>query len=132
MIFGKRPTWVWITAIVAMVFGMITIRSGGSVLFIDGEARNAAGNYVDFVLWFNFLAGFFYVATGMGIWLEKVWAPTASIIIAVLTLLVFTAFGVYVLNGGEHEQRTVIAMSIRTLVWTAIAVTSWRGLRHVA
>jgi hypothetical protein len=106
----------------------MTIKSGGSVLFFDGEARQAAGNYVDFVLWFNFLAGFFYIATGMGLWLEKAWAPAAAITIAALTLLVFAAFGLHILNGGEYEQRTVIAMSIRTLLWLTIAFTCWSQL----
>ncbi len=128
MTIRERPTWVWITTIVAVIFGVMTIKSGGSVLFINGEARQAAGNYVDFVLWFNFLAGFFYVATGIGIWLEKAWAAKAAITLAVLTLLVFAAFGVHILNGGEYEQRTVIAMSVRSLLWTAIAVTCWRQL----
>lgn len=128
MIIRKRPAWVWISVVIAVIFGMMTIKSGGSVLFIDGEARQAAGNYVDFVLWFNFLAGFFYIATGIGLWLEKAWAPTAAITIATLTLLVFAAFGLHILNGGEYEQRTVIAMSIRTLVWVTIAFTCWRQL----
>ncbi len=132
MTIRKRPVWVWVSAIIAVVFGVMTIKSGGSVLFIDGEARQAAGNYVDFVLWFNFLAGFFYIATGLGIWLEKTWAPMAAITIATLTLLVFAAFGIHILNGGEYEQRTVIAMSIRTLVWAAIAVTCWYQLRDVS
>ena len=128
MMIRKRPAWVWISLIVAVIFGILTVKSGGSVLFIDGEARQAAGNYVDFVLWFNFLAGFFYIATGIGLWLEKAWAPTAAITIAVLTLLVFAAFGLHILNGGEYEQRTVIAMSIRTLLWATIAFTCWSQL----
>ena len=128
MIIRKRPAWVWISVVIAVIFGMMTIKSGGSVLFIDGEARQAAGNYVDFVLWFNFLAGFFYVATGIGLWLEKAWASAAAITIAALTLLVFAAFGLHIFNGGEYEQRTVIAMSIRTLVWVTIAFTCWRQL----
>lgn len=128
MIIRKRPAWVWISVVIAVIFGMMTIKSGGSVLFIDGEARQAAGNYVDFVLWFNFLAGFFYIATGTGLWLERAWAPTAAITIAALTLLVFAAFGLHILNGGEYEQRTVMAMSIRTLVWVTIAFTCWRQL----
>jgi hypothetical protein len=128
MITTKRPVWIWIVAIVAVLFGLMTIKSGGSVLFIDGEARRAAGNYVDFVLWFNFTAGFFYVATGIGIWLKKAWAPAAAIALATLTLLVFGAFGIHVFNGGGYEQRTVVAMSLRTLVWVTIAVISWRRL----
>ena len=130
MVVKKRPVWVWISAIVAILFGLLTIKSGGSVLFIDGEARQAAGHYVGFVLWFNFIAGFFYVATGMGIWLQKPWSATAAIIIALLTLLVFGALGVYILVGGESEQRTIMAMSLRTLVWASIAFTSWHRLSN--
>ena len=128
MVVKKRPVWVWISAIVAILFGLLTIKSGGSVLFIDGEARQAAGHYVSFVLWFNFIAGFFYVATGMGIWLQKPWSATAAIMIALLTLLVFGALGVYILVGGESEQRTIMAMSLRTLVWASIAFTCWHHL----
>ena len=129
MITTKRPAWVWIVAIFAVVFGVMTIKSGGSVLFIDGEARRAAGNYVDFVLWFNFSAGFFYVVTGIGIWLEKAWVPAAAITIATLTLLVFGAFGVHIFYGGEYEQRTVAAMTLRSVVWITIAIMSYRLIR---
>ena len=128
MTIRKRPVWVWVTVIIAVVFGAMTIKSGGSVLFINGEARLAAGNYVGFVLWFNFFAGFFYIAAGLGLWLKKSWAPMLAIAIASLTLVVFAAFGIHVFNAGEYEQRTVIAMTIRSLVWTAIAVTCWRQL----
>ncbi|MCB1762682.1 MAG: hypothetical protein KDI27_06030 [Gammaproteobacteria bacterium] len=129
MITTKRPAWVWIVAIFAVVFGVMTIKSGGSVLFIDGEARRAAGNYVDFVLWFNFSAGFFYVVTGIGIWLEKAWVLAAAITIATLTLLVFGAFGVHIFYGGEYEQRTVAAMTLRSVVWITIAIMSYRLIR---
>ena len=126
MITIKRRAWVLITAIIAVVFGIMTIKSGGSVLFIDGEARRAAGNYVDFVLWFNFSAGFFYVATGIGMWLKKAWAPAAAITIAALTLLVFGAFEIHIYYGGEYEQRTVAAMTLRSVVWIVIAITGYR------
>ncbi len=126
MTIKKRPVWIMLIAVIAVVFGVMTIKSGASVIFIDGEARTAAGNYVDFVLWFNFCAGFFYVFTGIGIWLEKSWATAAAISIAVLTLLTFGAFGIHVSGGGEFELRTVIAMSLRTVVWVVIAVICWR------
>ena len=129
MITTKRPVWAWITATIAVVFGIMTIKSGGSVLFIDGEARRAAGNYVDFVLWFNFCAGFFYVATGIGIWLKKSWVPAAAITIAALTLLVFGAFGIHIFFGGEYEQRTVAAMTLRSVVWITIAIMGYRFVR---
>jgi len=125
----KHSLWVRTAAVIAVVFGLLTIKSGGSVLLIDGEARRAAGNYVNFVVWFNFIAGFFYVATGVGIWLEKIWAPAAAISIAALTLLVFTIFGIHVVYGGAYEQRTVGAMTLRSVVWILIAFIIYRS-RH--
>ena len=123
---SKRTLSVWITFIIALLFGLMTIKSGGSVLFIDGEARVAAGNYVPFVLWFNFLAGFFYVITAIGIYLRKGWAERAAIIITALTLLIFAVLGFHIFSGGAYEQRTVIAMCLRSFVWGSIAVTLWR------
>ena len=124
----KRPAWVWIASIIAVAFGVMTIKAGGSVLFIDGEARRAAGNTVDFVLWFNFVAGFFYIATGIGIWLEKLWALIMAISIVILTLVIFGLFGVHILLGEEYEQRTVIAMTLRSTVWIVVAITCYRKM----
>ncbi|MEN8169533.1 MAG: hypothetical protein ABFS08_04850 [Pseudomonadota bacterium] len=121
----KRPVWIWIATVIAVIFGVMTIKSGGSVLFIDGEARQAAGNYVDFVLWFNFLAGFLYIATGIGLWMKKIWSMRLALLLAAATLITFAAFGVYIMNGGAYEMRTVIAMTIRSSVWIIIASTAW-------
>ena len=90
------------------------------------DAVRAAGNYVPFVLWFNFVAGFAYVIAGIGLWLQQGWALRLAIVIAATTALVFAAFAVHVFLGGAYEERTVIAMSLRTLVWVAIAVIAWR------
>ena len=57
---SQRTIGIWVFSILAFVFGLLTLKSGGSVLFIDGDARQAAGHYVPFVLWFNFFAGFNY------------------------------------------------------------------------
>jgi len=126
MTINKHPKAIWLSVIIAVVFGLVTIKAGGSVLFIDGEARQAAGNYVDFVLWFNFFAGFFYVITGIAIYFKKAWATKAAISIATLTVVVFAAFGLHIFNGGGYEQRTVYAMTLRSLIWIGIAFACWR------
>ena len=123
----QRSLWIWVIAVVAIGFGLLTIREGGAVLFVDGPGRAAAGNYVPFVLWFNFLAGFAYVIAGAGLWMRRRWAEWLALTIAVATALVFLAFGVHVYFGGAYEQRTVIAMSLRTLVWAVIAAVAWRS-----
>ncbi len=107
-------------AVIAVLFGTATVWSGGNVLF--GTGAQAAGNYVPFVLWFNFFAGFAYIAAGIGIWRRRAWATALAVALAGLTALVFVAFGGWVASGGAYETRTVVAMTVRTLVWTAIAV----------
>ena len=122
----KRDFLMRVLSLVAMVFGVMTIKEGGAVLFVDGAARVAAGNYVPFVLWFNFVAGFAYALAGVGIWLQKRWGVRLAIVIATATLGVFVAFGVHVAVGGAYEQRTFIAMALRSVVWIAIAaVVGW-------
>jgi len=121
-----RPIGFWIVTIIAFMFGLLTIKSGGSVLFIDGADRQAAGNYVPFVLWFNFLAGFLYLAAGAGLWLRKHWVVKLSMFIAAATLIVFALFGLHILYDGLYEVRTVIAMSLRSVVWVSIAIFAYQ------
>ena len=123
-----RGIWMRVIALIAIAFGLLTIREGGAVLFFDGAARAAAGSYVPFVLWFNFLAGFAYVIAGAGLWTGQRWAAWLAIIIAGTSAFTSAAFGIHVYAGRAYEMRTVIAMSLRTLVWTVIAAI---GLRLV-
>ena len=124
----RRSPWIWAISLVAIGFGLMTVQAGGTVLFGNDAARSAAGHYVPFVLWFNFLAGFAYVVAGVGLWLERRWAAWLALVVAAATALVFAAFGVHVLAGGEYELRTVAAMSLRTLVWAVIALIARRRL----
>lgn len=126
---SKHNVKWWVLALIAVFFGVLTIKSGAAVLFFDGEAREAAGNYVPFVLWFNFVAGFAYVIAGLGFLVRWSCAPRLAALIAVATLAMFVIFAIYVSNGGAYEVRTVIAMSIRFLVWLVIALLAWRWSR---
>lgn len=125
---GRNVILVRTLSVAAIVFGLLTLKEGGEVLFGDGSARTAAGNYVPFVLWFNFLAGFAYVIAGLGLWMRKRWAMKLAMAIAGATALMFAAFGAHIVLGGAFESRTVDAMSLRTLVWIAIAGISYRCL----
>jgi len=125
---ANRSIGIWVMSIIAVVFGLLTIKSGGAVLFIDGADREAAGNYVPFVLWFNFVAGFAYLLAGAGIFMQKRWAAWLSIIIATTTIIIFSLFGLHILNEGLYENRTVGAMTMRTVVWALIAIFAYRKI----
>ncbi len=125
---SKKYIGLKVLSVIAIIFGLLTFKSGGEVLFIDGAGRVAAGNYVPFVLWSNFLLGFLYIVAGVGLWLQKSWAAWLAIFILIVTLVVFIAFGWHINNGGLFEARTVKAMFMRSGVWTVIAMVSYLRL----
>ena len=120
----ERPSHALaIAAAIAMIFGLLTIASGGRALFGGADM----GAVVPFVLWFNFVAGFAYVLAGIGLWRGAGAAPMLSLGIAVATAAVFAAFLWHVWSGGEWEERTMGAMILRTGVWAAIAALALRA-----
>jgi hypothetical protein len=119
--FRSRPKWALPVAVIAIVFGIATILSGGKSLFTDA-GRVAAGSYVPFVLWFNFLAGFAYILAGVGLIQVRKWARRFVIFIAAATGLVFGLFLFQVFRGQAYEMRTVYAMILRFGFWLVVAV----------
>jgi len=128
----QRGLSVWAISVIAVVFGLLTLKESGAVLFGNAGARAAAGNYIPFVVWFNFLAGFAYVAAGIGLFMQRRWAMWLAIAIAVSTALASAALGVSILSGTPFEQRTAFAMGLRTVVWVTIAGVAWRRLARTA
>jgi len=121
----NRSRWLRALAIVAIIFGLLTLIAGGRTLF-NATAQQLASDTVDFVLWFNFLAGFAYMIAGIGLWFWQRWAMWLAFSIAVATLLIFVAFGIQIWRGGSYEMRTVWAMSLRTMIWLLISAATYR------
>jgi len=88
-----------------------------------GAAHDLAGDVVPFVVWFNFAAGFAYLAAAVGIRKGRAWALVLAVLIAAATALVATGFIVAVMAGHAFEMRTVAALGFRFVVWAGIA--SW-------
>ncbi|MFN4192269.1 MAG: hypothetical protein ACK4FR_04950 [Tabrizicola sp.] len=120
-----RPRPVTIAAGVAVVFGLLTILSGGRALFGGADM----GAVVPHVLRFNFAAGFAYVLAGVGLWYQKGWAAGLSVAIALATAAVFADFLWQVRAGTAYEARTMGAMAIRLAVWTIISIVAIRSGR---
>ncbi len=116
-----RPLAISVVAVIAVIFGALTILSGGRALFGGADM----GRVVPFVLWFNFFAGFAYVLAGIGLWLRASWGGVLSVALAVATALVFLAFLLHVWRGGGYEIRTMGAMILRTAFWATVALLVW-------
>lgn len=119
---NKRSAGIWIAGFVAIAFGLLTLKEGGLILFGSAQYAKAVGQYVPFVLWFNFIAGFFYILAGVCIFRQRRAGAILSMLIAVLTVGVFGAFVVHIVLDGAYQQRTLIAMSVRSVVWIILAV----------
>jgi len=115
------PTWRRGLALAALIFGIVTLFKGGSVIFGPDGARQAVGDYVPFVVWFNFLAGFFYVAGAYAIWAAKQWARPLALSIGLATLAIGVAFAIHALRGGAFSLQTVGALPLRLGFWLFIA-----------
>lgn len=121
--------WARPVAVIALIFGVATLLSGGGVLFGPQETRESAGNYVGFVVWFNFLAGGVYVAAAVGLWLRQTWSAQLAGLIAATTAVVALGFAVLVLRGAAFEMRTVGALALRFAFWAAVALLAHRATR---
>lgn len=122
----KRSRRLTAMAIFVILFGLLTIMSGGAALF-NAKAQALAGDVIGFVLWFNFLAGFAYVIAGAGLLATQRWAFWLSITIAAATLVVFAVFALQVWSGRSFEMRTVGAMGFRTLVWIITSYVAYKS-----
>ena len=109
----KTSLTLRIFAGIAVLFGILTINSGGQVLFGDEATRANTGQVIAFVLWFNFCAGFAYVLAGIGLWFGMRWASLVAIVLAITTALLAVGLLVYIFLGGGYEMRTLVAMALR-------------------
>lgn len=107
---------------VAIVFGIVTVISGGSVLFGPSAVREAAGDVVPLVLWFNTTSGVVYIAAGVGIMLARPWGRRlAWLLVLALAMIFLTLLGL-ILAGTAWESRTLFAMLLRLSFWSLAAV----------
>lgn len=104
----------------------MTLKEGGSVVFNIGNARVVNGNFVPFVVWFNFLSGFIYLLASWGLYKRKEWTKKLGISMIILILCVFIFFVIHIASGGLYEKRTVYAMIFRTLTWMFITLTAFK------
>jgi hypothetical protein len=123
---SKKIFFLKLLFVFLIIFGIMTIIEGGAVSFDIGKARINSGNYIPFVLWFNFISGFFYIITGIGLLLEKKWASKLSLLLLISILIVYLLLFIYILLGGLYEIRTIIAMGLRT---TILSLTFFASLK---
>lgn len=111
-----------ITALVAIVFGVVTVFAGGRVLL------GADPGYVVLrpLLGYNTLMGVAYVIAGVLIWRSTTLGTWAAGLIFGLNLVVLVGILMVYRTGGAVAVDSLRAMTFRTVVWLVLFVAAWR------
>ncbi len=115
-----KPKWLIALSVFMIVFGVLTILSGGRVLFTEA-GHNEAGHIVPLVLWFNFLSGFLYILGGVSLFRLKSYAKKIALALALLCGAVLVYLIWYIYKGNPFEMRTVFAMIFRSVFLSGAA-----------
>jgi uncharacterized protein with PQ loop repeat len=96
-----------------ILFTTITLFLSTSILLDIFGIREQQGHYVPLVIWSNFLCGWLYTLTIIGLFGSK----KCSIVPMALALFVLVGafFGLYIhiMDGGLYEDRTIMALFFR-------------------
>lgn len=109
----KTITYTSVTFLV--LFGLLTVFMGSSVIFDWFGIRKIEGNYVLFVVWANLLCGFLYLIAAYGFIKQKKWTVNILLTAVIILLTAFAGLAVHILIGGIYEKKTLGAMTFRTI-----------------
>lgn len=125
----KNKITRYVTAIVLIVFASATLFMSSSVIFDWFGIREKEGDYVPFIVWTNFIAGFLYLISAYGFLKFKKWTFWVLTVTAVLLVIALIVLALYIDHGGIFELKTVGAMGFRISLTIIFAVIAYYNLK---
>lgn len=119
-----HKTLRYLSAIVLLLFGLVTLFLSSSIIFDLFGIRAKEGNYVLFVVMANFIVSILYLFSAYGFVKIRLWTTLLLVLSTLILIITFFSLKVYINNGGIYETKTVAAMIFRsslTFVFTLIA-----------
>lgn len=120
-----KNTITYTSAFALTAFGLMTLFMSTSVIFDLFGIREKEGNYVLFVVWANFICGFFYLVGAYGFISHKNWLPKIMTAASALLIITFAGLFLHIQNGGIYEVKTIGAMTFRTVFTVIFTATSF-------
>ena len=124
---SKSPGLQSVVAILAVLFGLVTIFAGGRVLL------GSDPGYIVFkpLLVYNTVMGIVYVVVGFLMWRDLATGKKASGIVFTLNLIVLIGIVWVFRTGGGVATDSLKAMTFRTVVWLGFyLVLVWLNKRN--
>ena len=115
----------YITLLVLVGFGMLTLFLSSSVILDLFNVRAREGNYVLFVVWSNFISSILYLVAVYGLIKQNSWTAGILSISVVILIAAFVGLNIHIENGGLYEVKTVNAMIFRMAITIAFTLSSY-------
>lgn len=97
------------------VIGLVSLFMTFSILFDLFGMRQKEGNYVPFIVYANLVCGLIYLYAVTQIWKLKKSGIYALGLACLILILAFIALRIYISHGGIYEEKTIHAMTFRTV-----------------
>lgn len=120
-----QKTLRYLSAIILIGFGLLTLFLSISVIFNLFNIRAKEGNYVLFVVWANFICSILYLFSAYGFLKIKNWTMYILGIASIILIISFVLLKIHINNGGIYETKTVYAMIFRIGVTIAFALIAY-------
>lgn len=114
-----------------LLFGVVTIFVSSAVIFDLFGIREKEGNYVPFIVYANMACGYLYLLTFYFNLKGKY--QRSFYVLMLATIILFTAFFFlkeHIAAGGAYEEKTIKAMTFRTMTTFLLSGISWMLLRQ--
>lgn len=121
---------LYLTAIVLVGFGLLTLFLSTSVIFDFFDIRAREGNYVLFVVWANFISSFLYLFAAYSLINSKKSSTTFLFISSIILILAFIGLQIHINSGGVFEQKTVGAMIFRISITLLFTIVTYFTLKN--
>lgn len=113
-----------ILTIVLVLLGSISVFMTFSVAFDWFGIRQIEGNYVPFVLYANMACAFIYLFAAWALWKHLRSGVYALLLTTIILAVTMICFIIYVKTGGVYEQKTVKALTLRTVLTATMYMVS--------
>lgn len=116
-------------AIVLIAFATATLFMSSSVIFDWFGIREMEGDYVPFIVWTNFIAGWLYLVSAYGLLKAQKWAFWILIGTTLFLAIALVVLALYINSGGVFELKNVGAMGFRIALTIAFSVLAYYSLK---
>lgn len=117
------------SGVILGLLGAVSLFMTTSVIFDLFGIRAVEGNYVELVVYANFICAFLYLLASYCFFTNNRIASPILIVASIILIIAFAALAMHIQDGGDYETKTVKAMIFRTLItllFTGISVSKFR------